>query len=264
MKSYGKFSVIFCILVLSTGLFARRWYDPQIARWTTPDPADEFHSPYVYVGNAPIIAIDPDGSETYINIFGEINTNYRILDPQDPSVFLIHENGKWSKVGELGGEIDISIIFDNLLDRNYKAAQSMWNPSNFYENVDYGGIWDYKSNQNTIYGLANTYKQETWFVYWNEEMRTDAPGNIHYGLVGLAFGDNVPGIFFPESFLSYMAGFAQINGPYGSESGWIKGKPISIGGYQFPPFRSPYADDPRDQYYINKGFKQYWWRRASE
>lgn len=38
-----------------------RYYDPQLGRWHTMDPVDEFYSPYVYVGNNPVRFIDPDG-----------------------------------------------------------------------------------------------------------------------------------------------------------------------------------------------------------
>lgn len=40
-----------------------RYYDPQLGRWHTMDPADEFHSPYLYVGNNPVKYIDPDGAQ---------------------------------------------------------------------------------------------------------------------------------------------------------------------------------------------------------
>jgi RHS repeat-associated protein len=40
-----------------------RYYDPQLGRWHAMDPADEFNSPYVYVGNNPINLIDPDGAQ---------------------------------------------------------------------------------------------------------------------------------------------------------------------------------------------------------
>ena len=41
--------------------YGARFYDPQLGRWHVVDPADEFNSPYVYVGNDPVNKIDPDG-----------------------------------------------------------------------------------------------------------------------------------------------------------------------------------------------------------
>ncbi|MCB0753140.1 MAG: RHS repeat-associated core domain-containing protein, partial [Ignavibacteriae bacterium] len=45
--------------------YGARFYDPQIARWHTMDPADEFNSPYSYVGNDPVNLVDPDGAQAY-------------------------------------------------------------------------------------------------------------------------------------------------------------------------------------------------------
>ncbi len=45
--------------------YGARYYDPQLGRWLQVDPADEFHSPYVYCANNPINCVDPDGSQTY-------------------------------------------------------------------------------------------------------------------------------------------------------------------------------------------------------
>jgi len=41
--------------------FGARYYDPQLGRWHTPDPADQFGSPYLAMGNNPVMGVDPDG-----------------------------------------------------------------------------------------------------------------------------------------------------------------------------------------------------------
>ena len=41
--------------------FYLRQYDNRIGRWTTPDPYNQYWSPYVGMGNAPNMMIDPDG-----------------------------------------------------------------------------------------------------------------------------------------------------------------------------------------------------------
>ncbi|QKG55128.1 hypothetical protein GKZ67_22170 (plasmid) [Hymenobacter sp. BRD67] len=41
--------------------FELRNYDSRIGRWTAPDPAGQFHSPYVGMGNNPVSSVDPDG-----------------------------------------------------------------------------------------------------------------------------------------------------------------------------------------------------------
>ena len=64
MKKFVALLMIFLFLSSFSLLFAGRIFDPQLARWMQVDPADEFHSPYVYCGNNPINCIDPDGSET--------------------------------------------------------------------------------------------------------------------------------------------------------------------------------------------------------
>ena len=40
-----------------------RYYDPELASFLTPDPADQHANPYAYVGWDPINAIDPNGAE---------------------------------------------------------------------------------------------------------------------------------------------------------------------------------------------------------
>lgn len=38
-----------------------RWYDPRTRRFLTPDPQQQFPSPYIYAANDPILFIDPTG-----------------------------------------------------------------------------------------------------------------------------------------------------------------------------------------------------------
>ena len=51
-----------------TGLyyFGSRYYDPQLRRWTTPDPQGYIDSPnlYTYCKNNPLLYVDPDGELT--------------------------------------------------------------------------------------------------------------------------------------------------------------------------------------------------------
>lgn len=41
--------------------FGSRFYDPQLGRWFTPDPAEQFANPYLAMGNNPVMYVDPDG-----------------------------------------------------------------------------------------------------------------------------------------------------------------------------------------------------------
>ena len=43
-----------------------RYYDPQLGRWWSVDPVDEFNSSYNYCGNNPVAFIDPDGKNIII------------------------------------------------------------------------------------------------------------------------------------------------------------------------------------------------------
>ncbi|NEP11982.1 MAG: RHS repeat-associated core domain-containing protein [Symploca sp. SIO2C1] len=49
-----------------TGLYnmIARFYDPDLYRFYTPDPAKQYPSPYIYVGNQPISLVDPTGSHS--------------------------------------------------------------------------------------------------------------------------------------------------------------------------------------------------------
>jgi RHS repeat-associated protein len=61
--------------------FGARYYDPEIGRWVSVDPlAGKYPSftPYNYVLNNPLNAIDPNGLDTYLIITGAPYLNYRM------------------------------------------------------------------------------------------------------------------------------------------------------------------------------------------
>ena len=39
-----------------------RYYMPEIGRWLSADPVDQYASPYTYVGNNPLGLVDPTGT----------------------------------------------------------------------------------------------------------------------------------------------------------------------------------------------------------
>ncbi len=49
--------------------FELRLYDPRINRWLTTDPAGQYHSPYMAMGNNWMNGVDPDGAE-YNPVYG--------------------------------------------------------------------------------------------------------------------------------------------------------------------------------------------------
>lgn len=110
--------------------FELRHYDPAIGRFVTTDPYEQFQSPYLAMGNNPVIAFDPDGgncvdangnviacpdgkeydeyrdnNENHINILDEV-----VLTPGNSEENKVVDNGarkitpdKFPAITELGG-----------------------------------------------------------------------------------------------------------------------------------------------------------------
>lgn len=58
--------------------FDARYYDPQIGRWFSTDPAGQDYSPYMAMGNRPTIVMDPDGRFWHIIIGGVIGGVFNV------------------------------------------------------------------------------------------------------------------------------------------------------------------------------------------
>jgi len=56
---------LFLLLVLMSFAYGRRYYDPVTGTWISPDPKEQFWTPYAYAGNGfnPINATDPKGED---------------------------------------------------------------------------------------------------------------------------------------------------------------------------------------------------------
>ncbi|MBR8534953.1 RHS repeat-associated core domain-containing protein [Carboxylicivirga sediminis] len=64
--------------------FEARLWDSRIGRWLTTDPAGQFASPYLGMGNNPLMGIDPDGREWYVN---RITGKQKYFEPGSAGIF---------------------------------------------------------------------------------------------------------------------------------------------------------------------------------
>jgi RHS repeat-associated protein len=234
---------------VNVNYFGKRYYDSQTGRWMVRDPLhntitpkdvidskDFLVSPYVYTLNNPVLFIDPNGEETYVDSEGNVIKDIQVWDPDDQRVFLVQDNGSMMLLGELGGEIYADIIFENLLEKNIEYAEGLdafTGNFTFANLVRPNGNWDYKSNTETIWGLGNM--SGTTFIYNNTKMEAQDIGNFHFGATGRAAG-------YEDITLFFGAGVVQ-NLTLNSRVEWNQA-----------PF---FGDDPRDWFWIFKGTDYY-------
>ena len=84
--------------------FGARYYDPEIQRFTTPDPADQFHSPYKYAGD-PMTSVDPDGRWFWDDIADWFSNDFVDFWEKD---FVNFMNDNWETV--IGGTLLVASI----------------------------------------------------------------------------------------------------------------------------------------------------------
>ncbi len=242
--------------------FELRQYDPVIGRWTTIDPKRQYWSPYLAMGNNPIISIDPDGGKCFDKYFdGE--TGNLVLDTKvgdnayiaqyDESGNIIMGAGYIGKISELSND-PRSLDFTKLLIDAYKRfkeenAKFSWyefidRNNNFASLVGTGKEFDLKNREGSIYD-ENTIDGRKLAIWNNRLMRPDDWGNYAFGIEARAHG-------FSLEWARFGAGMYQLLDSYEVEL--TNPIPIilqrkEIGGI------GTYYDPPRDHHLIGVGYK---------
>ena len=227
--------------------FSARYYAPEGAvSFTTMDPLCEKYyniSPYAYCASDPMNHIDPQGDTVLVN-----NTGYIISNDDVDGVVMMQDGDKRVFLGNLYGTINIDIIYSNLLYHHTKESRFM-DPFTLKAKVNNGGIWDLKANKDTIFGLGNN---QTTFIFHGEKMESQDVGNHHFGAVVES------NLYIPLKLALWRAGKNQREGRNRSED-WIQYKEhgfVVNGRFKsiIRVYAPPYGDDPRDQYWIIKGW----------
>jgi RHS repeat-associated protein len=208
---------------------------------------------------------DVSGKENPFGAPGTILSNDGSImqkDPKNNDVSVFHFiDHSIHKIGQLGGKIDASEIFSNLLKKDIKYASGIVSPTTFAKLVGNHGDWDLKNNKGMIYGFSHAFDRanntQTSYSFQGSQYGSEDLGNFHYGATGMATW------FADEDLLLKQAGNAQIAAgtskpewqQYGPSIQWYgdQGQRFSMRGPMLPP----YGDDPEDQKNIKLGVNYY-------
>ncbi len=97
--------------------FELRLWDARLGRWLTTDPAGQYNSPYMGMGNNPISRIDPDGG--YDVYQKQADGSYKWVEASDDFVILDEEGNEINKL-----EFTFS-LFSGFLKRNSEYDEAI-------------------------------------------------------------------------------------------------------------------------------------------
>ena len=174
----------------STNSFELRLYDARIGRWMTTDPAREFVSPYIAMGNMPTVAVDPDGADIIFFMYSSITNSYEpiltIITDNFKNEFYIpgeHFNHDTSSNSPqpledivLGNMIDkhpnlsaIGIEYEGSLTFGLGKSNSISLVA-FLKGVDKNEIFAYGTNSNNVgFDVSNTIALKKYYAKNDEE-----------------------------------------------------------------------------------------------
>ena len=126
--------------------YGARFYDPQIGKTPTIDPhADSYfsESPYSFMGNEPVLNIDPDGMDWYTNWF---TGNQVWFDGSDKHLFYSHNEGGYYSSPTV-------TVTDYSNASIYKQAKDFASTQRFIQTLNEAGIQTDRTN-NRVETLA--------------------------------------------------------------------------------------------------------------
>jgi len=151
--------------------YGARYYDPTLGRWQSIDPADEFHSPYVYCADNPVMLVDSDGCETQIttnkdNVITDMQVNFAknkdqnvyvnnaLVGLEPPKDSFFYEQSKSGKYVIANGKFTFDKKgFDDALAKDVSAAykfSALVNELSWFSKSSY----DFKYDHPNKVGLA--------------------------------------------------------------------------------------------------------------
>jgi RHS repeat-associated protein len=183
-----------------TGLhqFEARQGDSRLGRWLAPDPARQFWSPYLGMGNNPVSGVDPDGREVFDNITG---SGFPLIEKAF-NMFATSFYGKWfigffAKGGQViaGVEynengifhdlgIDVEFGTKDLTDKNHSYLFKEGGPRGTTDWVDannrkraiitINNFWDkgiYATENHFVFSRINTLFHESYIHVFDDTQR---------------------------------------------------------------------------------------------
>jgi RHS repeat-associated protein len=159
--------------------FELRLWDARIGRWLTTDPAGQYSSPYLGMGNNPINGVDPDGGKFLDDYKLNKDGSLTLIAETDFADRIFNEGGDFVQL-EYDGQIKIDgfgKLTESLKFNNIELSTEVFEFVSFFSEVEWAQIIDndvngyvgtsydktsVKEGNNILRGLINSGKRGTF------------------------------------------------------------------------------------------------------